>query len=81
MLSFFTGDEASDSDFVPPTSHRGKGHMAETGGSQSTGRIKKRAKRKKKLQLLDLVPGKMMSMMGFLKKLSVMISTMFPMLI
>jgi hypothetical protein len=42
-----SGDEANDSNFVPPISHRGKGHMVETGGKQGIGRIKNKAKRKK----------------------------------
>jgi hypothetical protein len=44
---FFTGDEASDSEFIPPKSRRGKYHMFETGGSQGGDRIKHKAKRKK----------------------------------
>jgi hypothetical protein len=41
-----SGDEANDSNFVPPISHRGKGHMVETGGSQGASRTKHKAKRK-----------------------------------
>ena len=43
----FTGDGGSDSDFVPPETIRGKGPMAETGGSRGADRTKRKAKRKK----------------------------------
>ncbi|KAK1561685.1 hypothetical protein QYE76_017663 [Lolium multiflorum] len=42
-----TRDGGSDSDFVPPETIRGKGPMAETGGSHGVVRTKRKAKRKK----------------------------------
>jgi hypothetical protein len=43
----FTGDEGTDLDFLPPETNRGKCPMSETGGSRGTGRLKRKAKRKK----------------------------------
>jgi hypothetical protein len=43
----FTGDEGSDSDFVPPETMRGKGPMAETCGNRGAVHTKRKAKRKK----------------------------------
>jgi hypothetical protein len=75
-----SGDEAADLVFVPPKSRRGKDHMVETGGSRGGTRTKLKAKRKK-----HPTPSsgkmRMLTMKILLKKLSVMVPTMFPMLI